>query len=125
MTTRHAARRSGFEATGPPSCRISSTTVTFFLGLTSGMDQSLLCHRRRNASCAAQAERSGMYQCPIDERFGKKRTSCERSLDFLLAEVAHTLRHQSRSQITIRSKLVCWNSDYVRMSWEIDRIRNQ
>src|SRR5581483_7105123 len=116
MTARHAARRKGCEATGPPSWKTSSTSVTFFLTCSSGIREAPLRHARCDACSASEAECGGVDQSSADERFGKKSTSLERDTYFVVAEVSHVLRHETSSEIAVGSKCVCRNADYVGMS---------
>src|SRR5580765_1926117 len=70
MTASAAARLSGVAATGPPSWKTSSTTMTRLRSCTSGMQEAPLrtfdCNlphqERNNARAALQAERRRMNQ---------------------------------------------------------------
>src|SRR5215467_14320668 len=104
MIARAAARFRGVVATGPPSWKISSTTVSRFRIFTSGMDetfftcdgwQSELQGITDDASLSLQVKRSRADQASKQKRSREFFASRERCGNLVVCQRADALCHQA------------------------------
>src|SRR5579864_6273486 len=126
MTASATARRKGTAAGGPPSWKMSSTAVSFFLTATSGMYETpLLCRVMKclqayrfsyDPSSALQMECCRSDQALSEKRLALLLAGVEGSFNFLDCKLTYRLRDQAISEITIRGQVARRHSKHLRMT---------
>src|SRR5215469_358920 len=105
MIARAAARFSGVVATGPPSWKISSTTVSRLRICTSGMDEAFFSRKNRwrselqgitdDPSLSLQVKRGCADQALREKGSRKLFAGRKRCVHFLVSQRANTLGHEA------------------------------
>src|SRR5579864_907977 len=114
MTASTAARRSGVAATGPPSCKTSSTMMTRLRSCTSGMQEAPLRtfdgswprQGRNNARTTLEAERRRLDQAFFTQPSCGTQAAFECGVDVKLREQFDAACDEQIAEIGVRRNFV-------------------